>query len=151
MSERRFISVCKYLQGGCQGDGTSIQSHYFSWWCQALGQEAMSRNRCTEIPPEHKKELHCAGALDQIAQRCCRISVTGDTPEPSGHSPVPCALGGPCLSREVPYQPDPSCDSLNSDVLLICMWVVLALLKMKCAFLGDLYLMDLIPTEILLK
>lgn len=41
--------------------------------------------------------------------------LTGDIPAPSGHSPVPCALGWPCISGETGQghtgvQPDTSCD-----------------------------------------
>lgn len=68
-----------------------------------------------EILPEHKGELLlCAGT--EIAQRGCGVSLAEDTPEPSGHNPMPCVLGCPCLCREVApedpllsLQPDPTC------------------------------------------
>lgn len=45
--------------------------------------------------PEHEEELYYASdhVLEQIGQRDCGGSLTGDTPEPSEHSPGPCALG----------------------------------------------------------
>ncbi|XP_063273681.1 UBX domain-containing protein 10 isoform X2 [Prinia subflava] len=39
--------------------------------------------------------------LENIAQRGCGVSLTGDIPDPSAHNPVPCALGWRCWSREV--------------------------------------------------
>ena len=48
-----------------------------------------------KVPPEHEEELYCAGgqALEQVAQRGCGVSLTGDIQEPPGPTPVPCALG----------------------------------------------------------
>ncbi|KAJ7417412.1 hypothetical protein BTVI_32962 [Pitangus sulphuratus] len=48
-----------------------------------------------EVPPEYEEQLHWASgcALEEIAQRGCGVSLTGDIPEPSGYSPVPCSLG----------------------------------------------------------
>lgn len=38
-------------------------------------------------------------ALEQVAQRGCGVSLTGDTQEPFGGNPVPCGLGWHCLTR----------------------------------------------------
>ncbi|RMC00278.1 hypothetical protein DUI87_22885 [Hirundo rustica rustica] len=60
-------------------------------WCQAVGQEAMGRNRCIEVPPEHEEEpVYCVGerALEQIAQRGWGVSLNGDTQDLSGYHPV---------------------------------------------------------------
>lgn len=89
---------------------------------QALRDGAHNRRQraqtdALEAPPEREGRISvlCSDrALEQIVQRGCGVSLTGDIPEGSGHIPVPCALGRPCLSREVgadepcaPLQPDP--------------------------------------------
>lgn len=67
-----------------------------SWWCRAIGQEAMDRNWCTEVPPEL---FYSAGdsALKQIAERSYGGSLKGDIPVWTQH----CAMCSGCLSREV--------------------------------------------------
>lgn len=78
-----------------------LQVCFFSHY--SIGQEAVGRKRCTEVPPEYEQEhLYCAGeAREQAAQRVCGVSLTGDIQDLSGHSSLPCALGWPSLSREV--------------------------------------------------
>lgn len=41
--------------------------------------------------------VYCAGdhALEQIAQRGCEVSLSGNIQELSGQNPVQCALGNP--------------------------------------------------------
>lgn len=60
-----------------------------SLWCQAIGQEAMGRNRT------QGKRLQYVGdqALEQSVQKGGGFSLTGDNQEPSRCNPVPCALG----------------------------------------------------------
>ncbi|XP_068040634.1 TATA box-binding protein-like 1 isoform X2 [Anomalospiza imberbis] len=80
----------------------------------------MAETDAQEVPDEHEEELlYCAAdrALEQIVQGGCGVSLTGDTQEPSGHNPVPRALGRPCLSREVgpddPLRSFPTCPALR--------------------------------------
>lgn len=60
---------------------------------QAIGQDAMRRNRCT---PEEKEEIfYCISvrALEEITQRDCGVPLIGDVQELSGCNAVPCSLG----------------------------------------------------------
>lgn len=54
------------------------------------------QNDAQEVPPGHEEELLYGAddhALEQIAQRGCGVSLTGNTQAPSGHNPVPYVLG----------------------------------------------------------
>jgi len=70
------------------------------------------------IPSEHGKELLSEGdwALEQVAQKGCGVSFSGDIQDPSGRGPVQPPLGDPALvgcwtglSTEVPLS---FCDSV---------------------------------------
>lgn len=46
-----------------------------------------------EVPSEDEEELLYFGdgqALEQVVQRCCGVSLSGDIPKLSGHNPVLC-------------------------------------------------------------
>ena len=58
----------------------------------------MGTNWGTEVPSEHEGELlhfEGDGALEQIAQRGCEDSFSGDTQDPPGRGPVRPAVGDP--------------------------------------------------------
>lgn len=62
-------------------------------------------------------------AWEQIVQGGCGVSVSGGIPDPSGHNPVPCASGWPCLSREMePDDPEWSLPTRPSAVVLWGGW-----------------------------
>ncbi|KAJ7406963.1 hypothetical protein WISP_129717 [Willisornis vidua] len=86
-----LINVYKNLKGACQEVGARICSVVPSLRTRSNGQKLMHRS----IPLEHDKELYCAGdrALEQIAQRGCGVSLTGDIVELSGQNPMQCAPG----------------------------------------------------------
>lgn len=66
--------------------------------------------------------------IEQISQRGSTVSLAGDVQGPCGHSPVPCAVGWPCLNREVAPMMVPS--NLTLSVIL---WLLkkLQILKMS--------------------
>jgi len=85
-----------------------------------LGQRAQTEAQ--EVPAEHKEELHFEGdrALEQVAQRGCRVSFSGDTQDLPGQGPVQPAVGDPALAVGLdqviprgPFQPLPFCDSVS--------------------------------------
>lgn len=93
-----FIIVHKYLKAACQR-----KEPCYSLRCQTIGQEATGSN-AQEVPVEHEEKLlYCTGhhILEHTVQRGCRVSLIGDIQDTSGSSPLPPALGGPWLSREV--------------------------------------------------
>lgn len=96
------INVYKYLNRRCQEDGAR------SRWCRAIGREATSRNEKFHV--NTRKYCKDDRALVQAAQRVWGVSISGDIQEPSGRSPVPCALVGP----DVPLR------SLPTAVLWLC-------------------------------
>ncbi|KAJ7395137.1 hypothetical protein BTVI_158112 [Pitangus sulphuratus] len=82
------MSISIYSEGAKRLESGTSQ------WCQPIGHEA--ETDAQEVPPEYEEELlYCVGdhTLEQIAQRGCGISLTGDIREPCGCNPVQCALG----------------------------------------------------------
>ena len=53
-----------------------------------------------EVPAEHEELLHSEGdgALEQVAQRCCGFSFSGDIQDLPGQGPVQPAVGDPALA-----------------------------------------------------
>jgi len=61
------------------------------------------------------------GALEQVAQRGCGVSFSGDVQNPPGQGPVPPAVGDPALAGGLdqmiprgPFQPLQFCDSVKT-------------------------------------
>ena len=91
-----LINAYKYLQGGCQEDGARLFS--VAQW-QDKGQRAQTEAQ--DVPSEHEKEfLHSEGdgALEQVAQRGCGVSFSGDIQDPPGQGPVQPALADSALA-----------------------------------------------------
>lgn len=91
-----LISIYQNFQGACQRMESGS-----SQVCQAIGKGTMARNWCigSSTAVWKEEELpYCAGdhTPEHIVQRGCGASITGGTREPSGHNPMPCALGTPC-------------------------------------------------------
>ncbi|KAJ7403055.1 hypothetical protein BTVI_80997 [Pitangus sulphuratus] len=85
-----LINVYKYLKGGWQRMDQALLGG-----AEQKDNGKLAESDAQEIPPEYEEELlSCTGdrALEQVAQRGCGVSLTGDCQELSGHSPVPCAL-----------------------------------------------------------
>lgn len=76
---------------------------YSSQPCPLTVQEAIATNEKNyEIPSDQKKKLfHCEGdhIWEEIACRCCEISICGDIQSLMGHGPGQAAVRRPCLSR----------------------------------------------------
>lgn len=73
-----------------------------------------------EVPPEHEQELiYCVGdqTQEQIAQRGWGVSPKGDIQEPSGHNPVPRALGWPYLAKGLDEMTHLSSNLTYSEIL----------------------------------
>jgi len=80
---------------------------------QDKGQRAQTE--AEEAPAEHEEELlHSEGdrAPEQVAQRCCGVSFSGDIQDPSRQGPVQPALGDPAsaggldwMTHRGPFQP----------------------------------------------
>jgi len=76
-----------------------------------------AQTEAQEVPPEHEEELlHSEGdgALEQVPQRSCGVSFSGDIQDPPGRGPVQPALGDPALAGGLdymihsgPFQPPP--------------------------------------------
>ncbi|KAJ7425639.1 hypothetical protein BTVI_02321 [Pitangus sulphuratus] len=95
-----LINVYKYLKGGCQEDGARLSLVVPGNRTRGKEQKLMHRNFHLNM----KKAFFTVRgdcALEQIAQRGCGVSFTGDIQKTSGCNLVPCALGQPCLGREV--------------------------------------------------
>ena len=85
----------KPLQAGCREDGASGCS---SSGAQGQDQRSWAQTGTQEVPFEHQETLfHCEGdgALAQVAQGGCGVSILGDTQKPSGHGLGQQTLGGP--------------------------------------------------------
>ena len=59
-----------------------------------------AQTEAQEVPSEHEEELPSEGdgALEQLAQRGCGFSFSGDIQDPPGQGPVQPALGDPALA-----------------------------------------------------
>ena len=78
---------------GFAGRGQSMDQDLLSG-AQQWHKRPWAETDAQEVPPEHEEEIHCA--VTEHWNRSPREgveSLTGDTPEVSGCSPVPCALG----------------------------------------------------------
>lgn len=101
----KLIQRSPMVEGVPAGE-TKVDEGHPRGWSQSLlsdasGQGATGRKWCTEFPLKHEEELFSC-ASETLPKRC-GVSVTG---EPSGHNPVQCALGWPCLSWKVgPHDP----------------------------------------------
>lgn len=90
------------------------------WGCLLEDSHVADRSWCTEVPSDDEEELYFVGdkALEQAARRGCGVSLTGDTPELSGHDPVPCDRGWACLSKAlVP------CNLIHSGISFSTFWL----------------------------
>lgn len=65
-----------------------------SWWFQATGQETMAETDAQEVQFEYEEVPYCEGdqTQEQVAWRCCEVSLTADVQELSGNNPVQHAL-----------------------------------------------------------
>lgn len=88
------------LKWGCQ-EGRMLRAIQALLGGAEQWEEAMDRNWCTDVPPEHEKELLSKRSDWNRDQRGYLVSLSGDIPEPSGLNPVACALGWHWLTREV--------------------------------------------------
>ena len=73
---------------------------------QDKGQRAQTE--AEEVPAEHEEELLPSegdGVLEQVAQRGCGVSFSGDIQDPPGRGPVQPALGDPQRSLPTPKHP----------------------------------------------
>lgn len=91
MTERGPINICKCLKRGCQEDGARQ-------WCvfQAIGKEAKAETNARDVTAQREEELlSSAGdqALEQIDQRDCGLSLTGNIQQPYGHNSMQSAPG----------------------------------------------------------
>ena len=70
-------------------------------WCPAQDEGQWAQTEAYEVPAEHEKELlyfEGDGALEQVAQKCCGFSFSGDIQDPPGQGPVQPAVGDPALA-----------------------------------------------------
>jgi len=91
-----FISLYKYLTRGSKGRQTlfiGIQWQDKRQWAKTEIQEILFKLK--------KKLFPCEGSqtLEQVAQKGCEVSILGDTPNSTGHSPQQPALVHPTLSK----------------------------------------------------
>jgi len=91
-------------------------------WCHRQDKGQWAQTEAEQVPPEHEEELlpfEGDRALEQVAQRDCGVSFSGDIQDPPGQGPVQPALGDPALAGGLdwmthrgPFQPLPFCDSV---------------------------------------
>lgn len=80
-----FISVYKYLKGGNEDEGARPLPVEPSDKGRDYGHKLKHGRFCLNV----RRQFSCEGGqtMGYIAQRDCGVSVLGDSPNPSGHSP----------------------------------------------------------------
>ncbi|KAJ7421912.1 hypothetical protein BTVI_15906 [Pitangus sulphuratus] len=87
-----LITVCLYLKGGCQEDGSRLLLVVPSNRTRGNGQKLMHRKSHLNMR-KNFLTMQVTTHWNKIAQRGCGVSFTADIQELSGHNPVQCALG----------------------------------------------------------
>ena len=88
---------------------------------QGKGQQAQTEAQ--EVPSDHEEELLPSegdGALEQVAQRGCGVSFSGDIQDPPGWGPVQSALGEPSLAGALDYRWSPEASSNPYHSVILC-------------------------------
>jgi len=109
-----LINPHKYLKGGCQEDGARLFSVVPGDRTRGNGHKLKRRKFHLNAKEEGD------GALEQVAQRCCGVSFSGDIQNPPGQGPVQPVLGYPASAWDSdqmvsrgPFQPLRICDSVT--------------------------------------
>lgn len=96
VSGETLSSCYKYLMGGRRDDGGRLCSVVHRERAKGDGHELQRRTFHWNVG----SNFQCEGCrtLEEVAQRCCGVSVPGDTQNPTGHSPGACS-GWPCAEQ----------------------------------------------------
>ena len=152
---------CLQISAGW-GSGGRGQTFLSGAQWQDKGQRAQTE--AEEVPAQHEEELLPSegdGALEQVPQRGCGVSFSGDIPDPPGRGPVQPAVGGPASAGVVGLDdaqrslPTPTilwfCDSVRLGLpSLFKNWGV-AYICLPCDrvknshFMGLIYLVNIYP------